>query len=152
MKLTPRSNEVAAVKAVLLSDEFDDETAMAKACIQALAAELSRRDWYVMPWRLPGEDAGVNYGPFATLTELRRAAGTMPDGEHGAVLVLGPERPRAYDSETVSGSCVCGHQPELHVVRNIRGGKVSKPAECGVYTSRKTKCGCENYSPKGKAA
>jgi hypothetical protein len=150
LKLTARANEVAAVKAVLLSDEYDDETAMAKACIAALAAELSRRDWYVMPWSLPGEGGGVNYGPFATLTELRRAAGAMPAGEHKAVLVLGPDRSRTHDSQLVSGACVCGHQPEQHVVRNVRGGKVSKPAECGIYTGRR-KCACSDYTEKGKA-
>jgi hypothetical protein len=74
----------------------------------------------------------------------------MPEGEHGAVLVLGPDRPRTFEDAAVSGACVCGHQPENHVVKNVRGGKISKPAECGTYNTRKQKCGCSNYEPKGK--
>jgi hypothetical protein len=123
---------------------------MAAACIRALGPELSKRDFYVMAWSLPGEDGGVNYGPFATLAELQRHAKQMPAGQHTAALVLGPDRPRAGDDSAVSGECACGHQPENHVVRNVRGGKTSKPAECGVYTARRKKCPCTSYTSKGK--
>lgn len=154
MNLTPRANETAAVVAVLTAVDadgnpvYDDETAMAKAAIKALGVELGKRDWYVMPYGLPGEPGGVNYGPFATRAELSRFAGRQPEGEHGAVLVLGPDRPRGAGDDEVNRICVCGHVAEIHVVKNIRGGKVSAPGVCGRYNTRKQKCECNQYEAR----
>lgn len=146
MKLTPRREEIAAVAAVLDSDEYETVQEMARAAIKALAVELGKRDWYVMPWSLPGEGGGINYGPFATAAELRRFAGTLPSGGHRAVLVLGPDRPRGTDdAEVHAGTCRCGHGQHNHVVKNVRGGKTSAPGECGVYSARNQRCPCTIY-------
>jgi hypothetical protein len=62
--LTPRKDEVAAVVAILESDEHEDSTSMAKQLLKVIAEVLSKRDGYGVGIGLRTDDMRVPHGPF----------------------------------------------------------------------------------------
>jgi hypothetical protein len=140
-----RKNEVDAVLAVLLATDdegfplYDDEASMAKQIVKALAAELAKREHYAIVPR----GAGYGYGPYHTAKEAEKAW-TKEIGasftDRAALLRVFPWSPPVVE-EAGPKTCDCGHQPEQHVVKNQRGGKMSSPKECGVRA-----CPCSQYA------
>jgi hypothetical protein len=138
MGLIPRSNEVAAVAAILESPEYDDAPSMSKAIVKAVADELLKRDTVVIVPQ--GQPFG--YGPYWSETQAEKAwtkeigpsVGDTPAGLLKAYPWAPPEEIAAHVD------CTCGHARELHVVKNQRGGKTVSFTECGL-----TGCECKNY-------
>ena len=141
--MIPRKPEIDAAVAVLESEDFETPADMARAIVKAVAGELARREHYAI---VP-QGAGFAYGTYWTTTEAERAwkreVGASFDGPAALLRVFPWSPPEAAD--TTLATCVCGHQPENHVVKNQRGGKTSAPRECGVRG-----CGCAAYG-KGAA-
>ena len=137
MGLIPRSNEVAAVAAILESPDYDDAPSMSKAIVKAVADELLKRDTVVIVPQ--GQPFG--YGPYWSETQAEKAwtkeigpsVGDTPAG----LLKAYPWAPPVELNDAVT--CDCGHEKEQHVVKNVKG-KTGAPRECGITT-----CGCAAY-------
>ena len=150
--MIPRRNEVDAVMGVLLAvDEeghpaYDDEQAMSKAIVRALATELLQRELYAI---VP-QGAPHGYGPYWTRTEAERAwnktLGAAEVGPAGLLRVF-PWAP-AEELAQSTKPCSCGHAAEQHVVKRDRRGKTSGPYECGACAASVKKGaanGCQRY-------
>ncbi len=142
MGLTPRANEVSTVSAILDSDDFETVDDMSRAVVRALGAELSRRETYMI---VPGHTPYA-YGPYWTVKEAERAwtahLGPALGGEARLLRSVSWNRDEGSVQAT---DCECSHAVEQHVVRNLRGGKVSGPTDCGVFV-RREKCPCKGYT------
>lgn len=141
MAFTPRGSEVAAVVAVLESDEFDDAKAMAQAIVRALAKELTLRETYVI---VP-PDAPFGYGPYWSQKDAEKAWETeigSSFGRRGRLLRAFPWT----EQDELNASCECSHQKENHVIPGPKN-KPGKPSECG-----RTGCPCKSYTPRKVAA
>ncbi|OKI45088.1 hypothetical protein [Micromonospora sp. CB01531] len=90
MRITPRKEEVAAVVAVLESDQYDSAQAMAKAVIKEVAELLDMRDWVALTHRF-GDNGqlGLNWGPFGSAIEAQRLADKLALGGRFSVVRLG---------------------------------------------------------------
>lgn len=85
MRLTPRKAEVAAVLALLESeDEFDTLEDLAKDIIEAVAQEFTKRDWYAFGIHVG--DTPIGFGPLPTEHETRKFAERL--GWSGAAVKL----------------------------------------------------------------
>lgn len=139
--LSPRSSEVAAVVAILQSGEFDDETAMAKAIVRTVAAELSLREAYVLyPPNCP-----FGYGPYWSETDAARAWKKEIGSSFVGKAQLLRTFPWSVQDEQNAG-CECGHVKEIHVVRGPKN-KPTKPSECGRIIGG-APCPCPSYTPR----
>jgi hypothetical protein len=143
--ISPRSNETAAVLAVLESEEFDSAQSMARACVKAVAAELALRDQYIV--YPPGSPVG--YGPFWSETDAARAwkkeIGSSFDGQ---ARLLRTFAWTAQDER--NAECECSHPKEIHVVRGPKN-KPGKPSECGRVIGG-APCPCPSFSPRKAAS
>lgn len=150
--MIPRKNEVDAVVAVITATDddgeplYDDEQAMAKQIVKAVAAELDARERYAI---VPA-GAGFGYGPYWTATEAARAwrkrVGASFEG--GAALLRVFPWPPDEIGGSRAGVCECGHGPEQHVTKAQRGGKPGAPKECGACAASVKKGAtneCQNY-------
>ena len=117
---------------------YDDEKALGKALVKAIADELTKRETFVLvPRGVP-----FGYGPHWSEKDAEKAwakeiGASFDDG--AALVRVFPWAPK--EIEQVSGTCSCGHDVHLHVVKNVRGGKTGRPIECG-----RTNCGCTNFA------
>lgn len=141
MSLLPRKNEVDAVMGVLTAVDdagvplYDDEQAMSKAIVRALATELLQRELYAI---VP-QGAPHGYGPYWTRTEAERAwtktLGAAEVGPAGLLRVF-PWAPA--EAVLAEKNCTCGHHKDNHVAVQRRGG-TSRHKECGM------RCDCKQY-------
>ena len=146
MAVTPRASEIAAVTAVLNSDEFEDDKAMARALVQVVAAELSKRDAFGVAIGLKTDDLRVPHGPFYTQLAAKRVVKHAE--ARGLVAFIAPlygsDKALSDDPAATAQRCRCGHPEELH-------GSAIKPRAvtslgCAVYArNSKEKCSCTAY-------
>lgn len=140
MRLTPRSEEVKAVVAILESDEFDSAQAMAKTLIKEVAEILSMRDWWALAHRFKGDTSGgINWGPYASPAEAQKAAEKyIGAGEFKAVKVYSAGQVEAKaEGKKWKGYCEvagCHHAKFLHMADGSSRGK------CGLSL-----CKCEKF-------
>ena len=142
--LTPRKEEVAAVVAILESDEHEDSTSMAKQLLKVIAEVLSKRDGYGVGIGLRTDDMRVPHGPFYNILDAKR---TVKEAEARGLVafvapLLGAGNALSEEGEAMNKRCVCGHPVELH-------GQSVKPKAltslgCCVYKN-KVKCNCSVY-------
>lgn len=145
VSISPRANETAAVAAVLEDDTHPDAESMAKAVVRALGAELAKRDAYLIV--VP--DGAFCYGPYFTEAQAVKAWTTQVGPATGgqARIVRSFAWGETEAGTATAGTCVCGHQPEQHRVKPLRGGKMSAPMECGACAASVRK-GAENRCPQ----
>lgn len=144
MRITPRSDEVKAVVAILESGEFDGPEQMAKALIKEIAEWLQVRDWVVLTHVWKDETLGVNWGPFGSEAEATAAANKIAVGadKFRLIPIYSPERVLASYDETRpkdrKGFCLnddCGHASWLHLMDGSSRGA------CGLE-----KCPCKKLA------
>lgn len=63
-----RSGEVAAVAALIDSEEYEDAQSLAKAVIEQVYELFQERDWWGLQW------GGRAYGPYADKASAKRAS------------------------------------------------------------------------------
>lgn len=137
MRITPRTDEVKAVIAILESDEHDNAQSMAKALIKEVADMLDMRDWWALAHRFSAQDDGLNWGPYSSPAECQKAAEKhIGAGEARAVKIFSAGRLEAMaEGKKVKGFCEnCGHAKSLHLADGSSRGK------CGIH-----KCRCEKW-------
>lgn len=138
MRLTPRGEETRRVIEILESDEFDSADKMAKALIKEVAEMLAMRDWYALVHRFRGDDSGgMNWGPYASVTECQKAAEKyIGAGEGRAVKLNSPGHLEgmAVGKKWVGFCEVCNHAKGLHLLDGNSRGK------CGLST-----CKCPKF-------
>jgi hypothetical protein len=144
VRLTPRSEEVAEVVALLERDDYPTAEALAKDIIKQVAEFFWFRTWYVLV--LPG----VAFGPFASDAE----AVTFGRKYKGIIVPVDPSqwgvRPvyglGGTAEERVGGGfgyCAtdgCGHAAWAHkMVSSSRGACGLSGCGCGQYAQAKPK-------------
>lgn len=139
MRLTPRKEEVDAVKAILESDQYTTADQMAKALIKEVADELDMRDWYALTHRWRDGQRGINWGPFASPIEALRTAEYIGEGQFATVKLYSPGIlvANAKGRKNTAGYCRhehCGHAPFLHLTAG------SGRRACGLST-----CECDGF-------
>ena len=143
---SPRDSEIQAVVDLLESDQFASGEQLARAIVTAVAKRIARRELYLL---LP-PDGALAWGPYWTESEVRKAWETEVGPATGGQARFFRSYPFSPFEQAVddSGACTCGHAKEQHVVKNLRGGKLSAPGECGVCPAngrKGTPNPCKNY-------
>ncbi|MDH6462090.1 hypothetical protein M2302_002265 [Micromonospora sp. A200] len=138
MRITPRKDEVAAVVAILESDQYNSADAMAKAVIKEVAELLDMRDWVALTHRFGDGQLGINWGPFASESEALKLAGKVGiNGKFGTVKLhspglllantVGAKRP----TKDFCTDIRCMHAAWVHsAVGNSRGACVLESCPC----------------------
>lgn len=146
MALTPRKDEVAAVVAILESDEHDDSVSMAKAIVRAVSEALSKRDAIGVAIGLKSDDLRNPFGPF---WDSRSALKVKAEAEsRGLVAFLAPlyapDSALSIEAEATNKRCKCGHPKELHG-SSITPKAVTTLGCCVYHRHTKAKCPCRGY-------
>lgn len=145
-RINPRESEIAAVVALMESEEFDSPEALARAIVVTVAGELSHRVTQGVAAGFPGEKASLAAGPFYHKDDVQK----FIEKAQEAGLWARPARLSSpdciLDSEALeAGFCECNHVKEIHVVK-VSKGTAGPPKECGI-----TECDCRSFT-KRKAA
>ena len=144
MTLLPRKNEVDLVLSILESDDYDDASAMSKAIVKALGAELAKRETFAVSRGLASDDFRSAHGPFYSQGQAIKVAQANRDiGLHASVVKVNPASEAVpSEPEAIGKRCKCGHPKELH------GSAITPRAHttlgCCVYKQR-VKCECKSY-------
>ena len=164
MSIIPRKNETEAAMAILESEiplldgegnpvvddsgapvlvpAYDDAASRAKALVRAIGTELAKREAYLI---IP-PDGALAWGPYYTSAQAVRAwEKEIGPATNGAARIARSFPWNPPQEAERAGLCVCGHAPEQHVVKNLRGGKTSAPAECGICEVKKGDNPCPQY-------
>ena len=130
MSISPRKEEVAAVVALLESDQFDTSQQMGAAIIRQVADDLSRRTTRGVAVGMPGCKPALAIGPFYDVRSAKNCAQEAQEAglEARMARLSGTGSIRA--AQTLRRVCLCGHRTEMHVF-----------AVCGV-----TNCKCEGVT------
>lgn len=131
--------------------EYESYEDMAAAVLQLAADLFSERRTRALLVKFPQDDDGLVYGPYYHADDVKKASQKAQEaGLETRSGVLWPPA-RWEEEEAVRTACVCGHEKEQHVVKQLRGGATSPPQNCGVFNNKK-KCDCTNYQPERKAS
>lgn len=142
-RISPRESEIAAVIAVMESEEHDSPESLAKALITTVATELSHRTTTGVAAGFPGEAASMAVGPFFHEAEVKNFIEKAQEAGLWARTARLSSPDCILDSDVLeAGFCECGHQKEQHVVK-VKKDKVGPPQECGI-----TECDCRNYTKR----
>ena len=139
MTISPRTDEVATVQALLESDEYEDSKAMARAIVKAIAEEFAHRDTLLVAWAMPPYEKGdlvIEEGPFYHAGDAQRHARARQEGgllTHIRKLYKPMLKIPALGAGM--GLCECGHGAWIH----------QSPYGCGVITNKK-KCECRSLA------
>ncbi|MFF9644765.1 PH domain-containing protein [Kitasatospora aureofaciens] len=140
MRLTPRSEEVSAVKVLLESPDFNDADQMAKAIIKQVGDLLQMRDWYALVHTWKDGTRGLNFGPFASEAEIKTFASKMAIGGTGRAVKLyspGVMLANVEGKKGWKGYCQhpdCGHAAFTHsTVSAARGACHIPTCPCGQF-------------------
>ncbi|MFI0985048.1 hypothetical protein [Streptomyces exfoliatus] len=140
MRLTPRKEEVEAVKALLEDPTFESADQMAKAVIKEVASFLQMRDWTALVHTWADGRRGLNFAPFANESEARAFASKMAFGGTGRPVRLsspGVMLANADGKKGWKGYCLnpeCGHAPFTHSAATAARGACQIPTcPCGRF-------------------
>jgi hypothetical protein len=145
MAFIPRAEEVAAITAILNSDEHDDDKSMAKALLRQAAELIANREtWAVFP-----SSGVVGHGPYWSSKDAERAWSKgigETYGSQGRLLRVRPVDPT--DAER-GGTCVCTHSRDIHQDK----GKCAAFMVGGTGPKAKTRpnmpqCGCSGFEQR----
>ncbi|MFJ3907500.1 hypothetical protein [Streptomyces vinaceus] len=132
MRITPRREEVDAVKAVLEDPGFDNADQMAKALIKEVGSILQMRDWVALVHTWSDGHRGLNFAPFGNEAEAKSFASRMAFGGTGRIVPL--HSPGAmlanHDGKKWKGYCQhdeCGHAPFTHSAASAARGACQMP-------------------------
>lgn len=136
MRITPRGEEVKAVVDLLESDGFDSADKMAKAVIKEVADMLAMREWFALTHIWENGSKGLNFGPYGSKAEVKKAAEAIGGGSYMAIPLHSPGKLQAnYEGKKWKGYCQsCEHSPALHLADGSSRGK------CGL-----SYCDCPKY-------
>ncbi|MCJ0870289.1 hypothetical protein [Streptomyces sp. AP-93] len=132
MRITPRREEVDAVKAVLEDPDFDNADQMAKALIKEIGSILQMRDWVALVHTWSDGHRGLNFAPFGNESEAKSFASKMAFGGTGRIVPLhSPGVMLAnHDGKKWKGYCQhdeCGHAPFAHSAASAARGACQIP-------------------------
>ncbi|WKU46773.1 hypothetical protein Q3V23_23430 [Streptomyces sp. VNUA116] len=140
MRLTPRREEIDAVKALLESPDFDSADQMAKAVIKEVASILQMRDWVALVHTWSDGSRGLNWGPFGNEAEAKSFASKMAFGGTGRLVKLhspGVMLANTDGKPGWKGYCQhdqCGHAPFTHSAATAARGACQIPTcPCGAF-------------------
>src|SRR5690606_10321001 len=86
VRITPRREEVEAIRAILESQDYDTSAQMAKAVIKASADALAMRDWFALGHRFREDQPPIAWAPFASGNEAWKVAQKIGlNGEFGVL-------------------------------------------------------------------
>jgi hypothetical protein len=146
LRLTPRGEEVQAVKDILEDPTFTSADQMAKALIKAIADMLSMRDWVALTHVWPDGTRGLNLGPFGNEAEAQSFASKMSFGGTGRLVKLyspGILLANAEGRKGWKGYCQhpdCGHAPFTHsAVGNSKGACQLQACKCDKWVAEPPK-------------
>ncbi|MEU3708979.1 hypothetical protein [Streptomyces catenulae] len=132
MRITPRREEIDAVKALLEDPGFDSADQMAKALIKEVGDILQMRDWVALVHTWSDGSRGLNFAPFGNEAEARAFASKMAFGGAGHLVKLNsPGLMLAnHDGKKWKGFCQdeqCGHAPFTHSAASAARGACQIP-------------------------
>ncbi|MFG3223292.1 hypothetical protein ACGF07_00735 [Kitasatospora sp. NPDC048194] len=140
MRLTPRKEEVSAVKALLESEDFDNADQMAKAVIKEVGEVLQMRDWYALAHTWKDGTRGLNWAPFGNEAEAKSFADKIAIGGTARLVKLyspGVMLANIDGKKGWKGYCQdseCGHAPFTHsTVSAARGACHIPTCPCGQF-------------------
>ena len=143
MSITPRSEEIEGVKAILESDQYTTADQMAKALIKEVAEMLWMRDWVALTHINRDGTKGLNWAPFSSPIEAFNTAERVGvGGRYTTVKLYSPGilLGNAEGKKGWKGFCQnpdCGHAPFLHLMNGNARGKcgLTSMCECKHFTT-----------------
>jgi hypothetical protein len=143
MRLTPRKEEVEAVKALLEDPTFESADQMAKALIKEIASILQMRDLIALVHTWADGHRGLNFGPFGSEAEIKTFASKMAFGGTGRLVQLhspGVMLANVDGKKGWKGYCFhpeCGHAPFTHSAASAGRGACQLPTcPCGKFRAK----------------
>ncbi|MEU5902191.1 hypothetical protein ACIRD2_02535 [Streptomyces sp. NPDC093595] len=133
MRLTPRKEEVEAVKALLEDPDFSSADQMAKAVIKQVADILQMRDWVALVHTWSDGSRGLNWAPFGNEAEAKSFASKLAIGGTGRLVKLnspGVTLANIDGKKGWKGYCQhpeCGHAPFTHSAASAARGACQIP-------------------------
>ncbi|MFE0104165.1 hypothetical protein [Streptomyces sp. NPDC059009] len=142
MRITPRKEEVEALKALLEDPTFESADQMAKAIYKTAAELLQMRDLFALVHTWKGGHRGLNFGPFGSEAEIKTFASKMAFGGTGKIVKLyspGVMLANVDGKKGWKGYCFhpdCGHAPFTHSAASAARGACQIPTcPCGKFRS-----------------
>lgn len=133
MRLTPRSEEVKAVRAILESDGFPTADAMAKALIKEVADILSMREWFAAAVEFPTGERTPAFGLFSSSIDaiaVMKKVGLSGEVKLAKLYSAGQLLANVEGRPGWPGFCqTCGHAPFWHAAKGAARGKCV-PDDC----------------------
>ncbi|MEU7643322.1 hypothetical protein [Streptomyces huasconensis] len=133
MRLTPRREEIDAVKALLEDDSFESADQMARAVIKEVAGILQMRDWVALVHTWSDGSRGLNWAPFGNEAEAKSFASKVAIGGTGRLVRLhspGVMLANVTSKKGWKGYCLdprCGHAPFTHSTASAARGACQIP-------------------------
>ncbi|MEU3050902.1 hypothetical protein ABZ705_31140 [Streptomyces sp. NPDC006984] len=133
MRLTPRREEIDAVKALLEDDSFESADQMARTLIKEVAGILQMRDWIALVHTWKDGSRGLNFAPFGNEAEAKSFATKLAIGGTGRLVKLhspGVMLANIDGKKGWKGYCQhpeCGHAPFTHSAASAARGTCQIP-------------------------
>ncbi|MEU7148451.1 hypothetical protein AB0B15_10485 [Streptomyces sp. NPDC045456] len=133
MRITPRKEEIDAVKALLEDPGFDSADQMAKALIKEVGEILQMRDWVALVHTWSDGSRGLNWAPFGNAAEAEAFAKKVSVGGSGRLVKLhspGTMLANIDGKRGWKGYCQheqCGHAPFTHSAASAARGACQIP-------------------------
>ena len=113
--ISPRKEEVAAVVALLESDEFDTSEGMARDIIKLVADILSLRTTRGVALGMPGQTPpAMAMGPYYTLRDAKKAVTDAQEAGLQARMARLDGTGSIKAAQVLKKACACGHRIEAH--------------------------------------
>ncbi|NWF28221.1 hypothetical protein HW130_18435 [Streptomyces sp. PKU-EA00015] len=143
MRLTPRKEEVEAVKALLEDPTFESADQMAKAVIKQVGEILQMRDWVALVHTWKDGSRGLNWAPFGNEAEAKSFANKLSIGGTCHLVKLyapGIMLANVDGKKGWKGWCFhpeCGHAPFTHSLASAARGACQIPTcPCGKFQQK----------------
>ncbi|MFI9229011.1 hypothetical protein [Streptomyces rimosus] len=133
MRITPRKEEIDAVKALLEDPDFDSADQMAKALIKEVGEILQMRDWVALVHTWSDGSRGLNWAPFGNAAEAEAFAKKVSVAGTGRLVKLhspGAMLANIDGKKGWKGYCQhpeCGHAPFTHSAASAARGACQIP-------------------------
>ncbi|NUK41833.1 hypothetical protein HRW13_13260 [Streptomyces lunaelactis] len=143
MRLTPRKEEVEAIKALLEDPTFESADQMAKAVYKEAADLIQMRNTLALVHTWADGHRGLNFGPFGSEAEIKTFASKMAFGGTGRLVQLrspGVMLANVDGKKGWKGYCFhpeCGHAPFTHSAAGAGRGACQLPT-----------CPCDKFRAK----
>lgn len=133
MAISPRRDEVAAVVALLTSDDYDTSEQMGRDVIKLVADVLSKRDTLGVRVRFHDPASpGLSIGPFYDKRSAQKCVSDAREAGMDAFVARLSGTGSIRAAQALKQVCVCGHRTEMHVLGTCAVTK----CECGGVDKR----------------